>query len=285
MLTPAVLDEFARLRADGPRRFADWNATAFDEVAVGPAVTLTQSLRGEPDADTVVISYLRLTQEAVGTGAVKSGSTVPSGHTSFLAALSIDVLPTKLAQTLASRRLAVLVEAWNIGDGLRRGPAWFDRYVTACLGNLTDLDDLPGFVARTLGPVTAPSEPATWTGDFRVTVLDLRAAHDEFVPGRVRVAAPTLLAVDDRRRAGLQVGVLLRTGGGCELLGVFGGLDEYPEPGPKPDVRFEDQFATVGNRNVTIPTLRECYSFAVAQAGFVAAVASDSQRLWVIESD
>lgn len=285
MLTPAVLDEFARLRADGPRRFADWNPTAFDEVAVGPAVTLTRTLDGEPDADAVVAGYLRLAQEAVGTGAVTSGDPATGRYASVLAALVVDVLPTKLAQSRESRRLPVLVEAWNIGDGLRRGSAWLDRYLTACLGNLADLDDLPGFVARTLGPVTAPSEPATWTGDLRVTVLDLRAAHDEFVPGRVRVAAPTLLAVEDRRRAGLQVGVLLRNRGACELLGVFSGLEVYPEPGPKPVVRFDDQSATVGVRNVTVPTLRECHSFAVARAGFVAAVAVDSQRLWVIESD
>lgn len=63
MLTPAVLDEFARLRADGPRRFADWNPTAFDEVAVGPAVTLTRTLDGEPDADAVVAGYLRLAHD------------------------------------------------------------------------------------------------------------------------------------------------------------------------------------------------------------------------------
>jgi hypothetical protein len=34
---------------------------------------------------------------------------------------------------------------------------------------------------------------------------------------------------------------------------------------------------------VPIPTLRRCHGFAVARAGFVAACAADSQRLWVLE--
>jgi hypothetical protein len=57
------------------------------------------------------------------------------------------------------------------------------------------------------------------------------------------------------------------------------------EPGPLPEVAFADGRATVAARDVPLPAFRRCQSFAVARAGYVAACAPDSQRLWVIESE
>jgi hypothetical protein len=284
-MTPTVLATLADLCRDGPLRFAGWNAAVFDAVAASPAVMLADRFRGQPDADAVVAGYLRLAHQAVGTGVLTRSSAGVRGWGSFLERLVAETLPAGLPDVAPARRTRALVEAWNLGEGLLREPAWLDRYVNACAGGLRGLDDLAGFLARTLGPVMTPAPPSSWTGRFRVSVLDLRPAHDEFLPGRVRLAAPTVLCVDDRRREGLQVGVLLRPDGRSELLGVLAGLGEYPDTGPVPPVEFGDGKATVNGRAVPVPTLRRCHGFAVARAGYVAAAAVDSQRLWVIESE
>ena len=94
-----------------------------------------------------------------------------------------------------------------------------------------------------------------------------------------------MLCVEDRRRAGLQIGVFLRHKQKSEALGVVSGLGEYDEPDTLPLVTFTDGKAKVGARVAEVPTLRKCHAYAVARAGFVVACAADSQRLWVIESE
>jgi hypothetical protein len=132
--------------------------------------------------------------------------------------------------------------------------------------------------------VLTPAPPAAWQGPFHVTVLDLRPAHDELLPGKLYLAAPTVLCVQDRRLPGVQVGVLLRSNRKSELLGCTSGLVEHSEKGDRPTVAFEDQRATIAGQVVPLPFLRRCDHHAVARAGFVAACAVDSQRLWIVES-
>jgi len=275
----------APIRDEGPRRFSRWDAAVFDAVATGPASALAERLAGQPDANAVLRGYLNLVQQGVGSGVVKHAVPGAAGWSSFLERLVVELVPVRLPEIAPERRLRVLVDAWNLGEGLLREPAWVDRYVNACASALPRLDALEDFLVRTLGPVLTPAPPAAWTGALKVTVLDLRAAHDEFLPGRMHLAAPTVLCVEDRRRAGLQVGVFLRRGQKSEPLGVVSGLGEYAESGNSPGVEIIDGKAKVGGRVAEVPTLRRCHGFTVARAGFVAASAPDSQRLWVIESE
>lgn len=272
----------AKFRDEGPRAFARWNPAVFDAVAVGPVQALAQRLGGQPAADATLAGYLRLVQQGVGGGIIKQAS---GAHSSFLERLLVELIPARLPEIAPERRLRVLVDAWNLGEGLLREPVWVDRYVNACAAALPRLDALEEFLVRTLGPVLTPAPPVAWTGPLKVTSLDLRAAHDEFLPGKLRLAAPTVLCVEDRRRPGLQIGVFLRHKQKSEALGVVSGLGEYDETAALPDVSFSDGKVKVGSRTAELPTLRKCYTFTVARAGFVVASAVDSQRLWVIESE
>lgn len=272
----------AELRDEGPRRFSRWNADVFDAITAGPAAALAERLAGQPDAEATLSGYMRLVQQGVGSGVLRQAG---AAWSSFLERLLVELIPARLPEIAPERRLRVLVDAWNLGEGLLREPAWVDRYVSACASALPRLDALEDFLAHTLGPVLTPAPPATWSGLLKVTAVDLRAAHDEFLPGRMRLAAPAVLCVEDRRRAGLQVGVLLRHKQKSELLGVVNGLGEYDEADALPPVTFTDGKAKVGARVAELPTLRTCHTFAVARSGFVVASAADSQRLWVIESE
>ena len=105
-------------------------------------------------------------------------------------------------------------------------------------------------------------------------------------PGEpLHLAAPNVLCVQDRRLSGLQIGVLLRPQRRSETLGLTQGLVPYVETGEAPTVTFEDQRIKVNGQPVTLPFLRRCAHHAVARAGFVAACAIDSQRLWIVEAD
>jgi hypothetical protein len=221
----------------------------------------------------------------VGTGALKQVAPGTAGWSNFLERLLVELVPAQLPLVAAAKRLAVLVQVWNLGEGLLREPAWVDRYVNACSATLKRLDQLEAFLVHALEPVLAAPPPAAWSGKTRVSVLDLRPVHAEFLPGRLRLAAPTVLCVEDRRRPELQIGVLLRRDSRSEPLGVLPGLGEYAEPGPLPEVSFADGGATVAAHAVPLPAFRRCQSFAVARAGYVVASAPDSQRLWVIESE
>jgi hypothetical protein len=228
---------------------------------------------------------LRLVQQGIGTGVLRQAE-VGAAPANFLERLLVEMIPQWLPAVAPGKQLQALADAWNLGEGLLREPVWVDRYVNACCSRgMPRLEALAEFLATLLGPVLTPAPPAAWTGPLKVTTLDLRAAHDEFLPGRIRLAAPTVLCVEDRRKPGLQVGVLLRRGQRSESLGVVGGLGEYEEADPLPPVAFTDGKLKVGARVAEVPTLRACHAFAVARAGFVAAAAADSQRLWVIESE
>jgi hypothetical protein len=276
-----VLEE---IRRDGPRRFARWDADLFDRVAAGPAATLADALQGQPDAAAATVAYLRLAEQAVGTGLLRRVRAEGGVWTTFLERCLVELVPALFPGVKAERRLPLLVKVWNLGEGLLREPPWLDRYVTACAGGLSNLADIEGFLVRTLEPVLTPAPPSAWRGPFAVTILDFRPLHEDFLPGALALAGPTLLRVDDRRLSGIQAAVLLKAGGRSELLGLTTGLGDYPEQGDGPGVEFYDGRATVGGQVVEVPLLRDCHTHTVARAGFVAACAEDSQRLWIVES-
>lgn len=280
-----VTDTVERVRTDGPRAFARWDAAVFDAVARGPAAVLARHLNGDDDAARAFDSYMRLVRQGVGAGLLTRAAPGAAGWSSFLERLLLEVAPAQLADLPAERRVPALVDAWNLGEGLLREPPWVDRYVCACVRAVPKLDALAEFLTGVLTPVLTPAPPAAWTGPLRVAVLDLREVHDDFLPGKLRLAAPAVLCVEDRRRPGLHVGVHLRRGQRSEPLGVLAGLGAYEEAGRLPGVQFDDGRVRVGAKAVEVPTLRRCHGYAVARAGFVAACAVDSQRLWVIESE
>jgi hypothetical protein len=272
------------VREEGPRRFARWDGELFDTIVAGPTRLLAEGLAGQPDTEAILVSYLEMIQQGVGLALLRPAAAGSGGWTSFLERSLVQSVPALLPRVPPGERLSLLVKVWNLGEGLLREPPWLDRYVTARAAELTDLKDIETFLVHTLEPVLVPPPPAAWQGPFAVAVLDLRRLHDEFLPGALGLAAPGVLRVMDRRRPGLEAGVLLRPRGRSELLGLTGSLGEYAETTPLPAVTFADGQMTIGGRLVPVPSLRRCQAHAVVRAGFVAACAIDSQRLWIVES-
>src|SRR5436309_557687 len=111
MSSPAE-PELAELRRDGAARFAGWDAGLFDAAAAGPGRALAGALAGQPDARPVVAGYLRLLQEAVGTGALRQASAGPAGWAGFLERCLVELVPALLPRVPAGGRLPMLVTLW-----------------------------------------------------------------------------------------------------------------------------------------------------------------------------
>jgi hypothetical protein len=282
-LSPDLQGRLDELRRDGPRRFARWDAALFEALVAGPGRTLAAALVGQPDAVAAVAAYLSLLHQGVGTAAVRRAGAGADGWGGFLERCLLEQVPALLPRVPAGKRVAALAKAWNLGEGLAREPAWLGHYVCASAAALGGLEELDDFLVRTLEPVLSAPPAASWQGPFAVTVIDLRPLHEDFLPGELVLAAPTVLRVKDRRRAGAEVGVLLGHGGRSKALGLMSGLGEFPDSGDRPAVAFQDGQALIAGQPVAVPRLRRCHRHAVARCGFVAACAVDSQRLWIVE--
>jgi hypothetical protein len=288
---PAFASAVAAAARDASARHARWDAPTFAALVEGPARTLWESVRGQPLAAQTLAGYLSLLREAVAAGYVRG--TAWAGPTSAGAAPAwrscleyclVSAVPDALPRVAPEGRVELLAKVWNLGEGLLREPAWVDRYVVSRLGELGGLSGIEEFLVTVLEPVLEPAPPAQWRGPFRATVLDLRPSVDDLLPGRMTLAAPTLLTVQDRTRPTLFVNVLLRREGRSQALGASGGLPPYEQAARLPPVEFARDRVTVAGHPVPLPLLDHVHEHLVVPAGFVVASALDSQRLWIVES-
>jgi hypothetical protein len=275
----------AAVAREAPRRHACWDARLFDELAEGPVQTLGEGLQGQPQAEAVLAAYLRLVEEAIGAGYLKRYDRVPAERwPNFLAFCVARLIPISLARVPGNEQIPLLARVWNLGEGLLREPAWVDRYVMACAASLTDLDHIEDFLIRTLEPALTAGKPAHWSGPFALVVLDARLVDDDFLPGDMHLAAPTVLCVHDRRRADVHLGVFLQHDRQSRFLGLSTCLGDYRTPAELRPVRVEGQRMHIGTREAELPLLGTCCGHIVARPGFAVASAVDSQRLWIVES-
>lgn len=275
----ALLDE---MTAYGRQQHSRFDAAAFRAIGADAAAMIWGETHAAPGAGRVLRSYLRLLAEAVGMGcAVRD----PSGaHANLLSLLFAELVPMLLPAVAAERRPRALADAWNLGEGLLAEPAWMNRYAAALCGRLASLDELAEHLAAVLAPALAPRPPSGWRGPSTVRVLDARAVRDDFLPGAMHLAAPSVVCVHDRRAPRSQLGLFLDYAGRSSLLGPTPCLGANLREGPLPPVAFAHNAVEIAGRAVPLPWLRAPHDTLVTAAGFVLASAADSQRLWVIDT-
>jgi hypothetical protein len=288
---PAFASAVAAAARDASTRHARWDAATFAALVEGPARTLWDRIHGQPLSAQAMAAYLNLLREAVAAGYVRghawAGRDAADGPAAWRSCLEyclVSAVPNDLPRLPPDGRVALLAKIWNLGEGLLREPAWVDRYVVSRLGELAGVSGIEEFLVTVLEPVLEPAPPAQWRGPFRATVLDLRPSADDLLPGRMTLAAPTLLTVQDRTRPTLFVNVLLRRDGRSQALGASGGLPPYEQAVRPPAVEFARDRVTVAGHPVPLPLLDHVHEHLVVPAGFVVASALDSQRLWIVES-
>jgi hypothetical protein len=128
-----------------------------------------------------------------------------------------------------------------------------------------------------------PSPAARWEAPYRVSLLSLRQADEEILPGELHLAAPSVLIVTDRLRP-VRLGVHLRREGRSRVLGTFGETSAFPDEPAAVPVTWEEATARIGDEPVSLPFLGGPYRWALVNAGYLVATAVDSQKLWIVES-
>jgi hypothetical protein len=191
-------------------KFVRWDPALWRTFLDGPAARLARGLAATdtpPDeADALLTSYLRLGAEAIGLGYLVP--TAQSGASTFLSHAWTTLVPAHLPHTPRERRAERLAQAWNLGENLEHEPAWLQRVFLARLADLRSLDGLEAFVNDLSARVL--DTPAVELGSRVRPVWVWLGAHDRwFLPGEVRFVAPTVVAVSDRVRPGVTIGVWL----------------------------------------------------------------------------
>ncbi|MBI5514321.1 MAG: hypothetical protein HY909_11165 [Deltaproteobacteria bacterium] len=229
----------------------------------------------------LVGGYLALVAEAVGLEYLRGPE---DGAASLLGWGLLRAAPTLLPRAPAARRTHLLAMLWNLGEAVLREPAWINSYATAMVHAVDDLEKLPEHLVATLDPVLRPRPVSRWQGPFTVEVLDPRALVEDFLPGPMHLAAPTVVCVHDRRREGSQMGVLVPAEGGRRLVGPVPCLGTAHREPAVPTVSVDARGLQVEGRSVALPFLAAPHQSLAALGGFVVASAVDSQRLWVVNA-
>jgi hypothetical protein len=272
-----LTDIFMAAAHEGQRRYANWNDTLFDELCLGPATNLANSLEGAAGTEDVVTAYLSLVREAI------ACEYVTGANDTFFERCLVDLVPDQLALIAPDRRLPALARVWNLCEGLAGEPAWLDQYVRARADDIHNIARLDEFLIEALTPALSPAAPADWRAPYRVITLDTRSIDDDFVPGDMRLCAPRVVHITDTRRD-VHLAVLLSRDGGSRLFGPVRKLSEHVESGTAPDIVLGDSAVRIGQHSVDLPWLGVSRRYVLAQSGFFVASAVNSQRLWILES-
>ncbi|MFO0650806.1 MAG: hypothetical protein U0326_31570 [Polyangiales bacterium] len=281
MSTPldALVPEMLTLGHQLNSRF---DGALFRTIAEGAAAKLWAHVEGSEGDETLLRSYLRLVVEATGMGCLAKD---PGGaHRNLLSLALLDLAPENLAAFPPGVRPHVLAFLWNVGEGLLAEPAWMNRYAAAMCADVTDLNALSYKLEAVLEPVLAPRAPSRWAGPHTVKVLDPRSVRDDFLPGAMHLAAPSVVCLHDRRAPKVHLGVMLDHGGRSAILGMTPCLGGTVPETAIPAVEFTPNAVKIADRAVALPWLRAPRDQLVTATGFVLATAVDSQRLWVIDT-
>jgi len=278
------------LVTQGPRQHADWDAELFSTLVKGPAQQLRLMLEAEPRRDKVAGAWLKLVAEAVGLGQLDQASAkyllqrhgpVPESLT-LVGRCLLHFAPAQLPAYPVERAVELLARTWNLCEGLAAQPLWLNRYA-ASVTEAPALEKLDEFLATTLAPALAPARAAAFSGPFTLAVLDTRKLSDEFLPGDMHLAAPSVLCVHDRRHEDVKLGLFLAPNGATRFLGVQACLGSGPvDKAPVPVVQKDT--VKVKGHDVLLPKLSKAHRTLAASSGYVVTSAEDSQRLWVMDT-
>jgi hypothetical protein len=268
------MDESARnliriAPAEGPRQIAAWNASLFADYAqhLGPLFWQATPVR-PTDQLRSFTNFLTILKAGIGAGHLTTP--IDAAPASFLEVCLRDWLPAELPGIDARERGPLLAGLWNLAEGLLREPEWVNAYVLARTGDLKPGIGPEEFLIGILQPLFEPAPASRWQGPFRVTVLSMRDAEDDFLPGDQHLVAPSVLVVADRRRS-VRLGIHLRVDGRSNVLGSFGATSPYSAATVGVEVAWERGEVRVGESRASLPFLREPFRWTVSPSGFIVA--------------
>lgn len=243
----------ARMRAEAPRRHPTWDSNRF-EAHVGAAHEMI--IRGAPES--VVHAYLELVADAA--------ARPPSALRELL-----------LSSTLTSATdVASIARVHNLAEGLERELPWLDGFVAHALAE-SELAQFEANLVATLEAVFDTTE-GRWGRGTMCAMRTLRQVDDEILPGSLELVAPRVLRVRDRDDPSRGAGVVVL---GRSDMHVTPLPDGNAIPAASEATKIGDQQMVVDGMTVFCDGLRAPLTSIASAAPFVAAIAEDSQHVWI----
>lgn len=277
-----LADEF---RQEGPRRFSNWSQEAFESYVEGPLSNLKRYLESQDKKQqdhASILNYLRLVYEGVGAGWLRTISWETPSST-FLAHCLARLVPNQLGNVAVAKRADVLRDVWNLGEGMAQEPQWLNQYAITQTNWSTKISRLQEHLEAILEPVLSQPENADWTGAYNVNVIHLREVSEGFLPGRMFLASPAVLCIENEFNNEETIGILLRRHQESEILGPIGKLPEHVESFTPPLIKLTPNAIVIGGTSVPTPLISSPRSSICAAIGVVAVSAEDSQRVWMVK--
>jgi hypothetical protein len=186
-----------------------------------------------------------------------------------------------LAEGVGEEKAAALMaEIWNVGEGLR-GMPWLDRCGVSVLCREGG-GGWEGFKRGLVG-LLGGTEGVRWRGPWGVHCLDLGEWDRRFLPGELFVAGHRLLGVVDVEERGRCLGVLLEEGTGRgEVVGWLERKVYQQVKAVQVKAVWGEREVMVGGEGVALGAFGELRHGVVHPFGVLAAIAKDSQRLWLV---
>lgn len=248
----------AERRAAAIARHPSFDAARFD--ALAPNALRVGHERPDAERDAAADAYLALLADA--TASDRRG---PVHELLFAATLTG---PSATAPQMA--------RAYNLADGLMREHGWLADLLARELAEVP-LERFEAALVEQLERVLGPARGA-WPERVYATSVSLRDAVDDLVPGTLELVAPRVIRardVDDPSRCA-----------GVVVLDASTAFATPAPPGPalavgEPvDIGGPDRF-TVAGRSTYAFGLRRASAALASPAPFVAAIAEDSQYVWI----
>ncbi len=273
----ALRELVATARERGRKRHARWRPGVFMQLAESNVRDAWGSLAADPRREERVSAWLDLLIEAMGRGLVDEFTVAGPGSDGVLGLLLLDRLPRELG-TLDAARMA---ELWNLGEALAREPKWIDLTLAQVLERRqTTCAEIESVLTATLETLHAPSPDTApdWKGGD-TEVLRIERWAPRFVPGRLRLVRPNVVALRDREsEAELAVSVFA-DGLTCVTSGAS--LPDRTTPTSTAAVAFVPGTLRIEDARWRCEGLTAWQHVVVSPAGFAVATCVDSQRLWV----
>ncbi len=286
--------EINRIHSLGQKQYAHWNNELFLEICKGAARLCWHNIRNQHNKEKVFAGYMDLIREGIGSAYITQS--IPEWQynyliknkkathqalnitwNSFLEYCLLKEIPLTLSQVPAAQQLELITKIWNLGENIRQETPWMGLYILSRAEELPALTKIENFLIEIIAPLLRPPEKAR--PPYRVSILDGRDIHDNFLPGDMHQVAPSVVCVHDRRLDGVYGGIFMNNAPKT-LLYHNKCLGHTQTEESHINLTFKDSSVTIQSNKVELTRLGEHYSYLFCGQLLVTAV--DSQRIWQV---
>lgn len=281
--------EINRIQKQAQKQYAYWNNELFMKICKGSAQICWNNIQHQDNKEKVFAAYLNLIREGIGCAYITqylqewqiNFNNLNITWTSLLEYCLLKEIPQTLSEVPATQQLELITKIWNLGENIRQEDPWMEIYIISRIEELSALTKIEDFIIDIMAPLLQPPKKAAWQPPYKVSILNGRDIHDNFIPGDMHQVAPDVVCLHDRRLDGVY-GCIIMNNDKNNLLYHNQCLGNTQTEESDINLEFEDSSVTIKSSKVELTRLGEHYSYLLCSNGQVLVTAVDSQRIWQV---